>query len=193
MIGYALVRRLEPSVDEAILVQAGEHKILEVKKHWTAAGGYLARVILASAFIYWITFIDLDFLIDWYWVLYVPAMVVILLNVLRVASQFRDRFIITNQRVFRVTGLLTTRRPSIPITRIGKIDVVKPWQSRIPWLGKRLFGYGHLELDTPSQMDDEFHRIKHVGDIDEREKIIFLAIRGEEVHELVSIPEDDGT
>ena len=44
--------------------------------------------------------------------------------------EHRDRFVVTNMRVFRVHGVLTTHLATMPLSRILDISVVKPVQGR---------------------------------------------------------------
>ena len=62
-----IVNWLDPHVDKYILTTAGEHKVLEVKKHWVASAwpgvrAGVAFVILVSAFaftgaVFWVIFL----------------------------------------------------------------------------------------------------------------------------------------
>ena len=55
-----------------------------------------------------------------------------------------DRFVVTNQRVFRVHGLLNRKEATMPLSRILDISVDKPLQGRI--LGLRPL---HLRVGRP--------------------------------------------
>ena len=63
----------------------------------------------------------------------------------RFVEEYRDRFVITNQRVFRVHGTFSTSRASVPLSRILDITVKKP-------LIGRLFGYGHFVFESAAQV-----------------------------------------
>ena len=62
-----IINWLDPHVDKYILTTAGEHKVLEVKKHWVASAWPGVRagvgfVILVSAFaftgaVFWVIFL----------------------------------------------------------------------------------------------------------------------------------------
>jgi hypothetical protein len=80
----------------------------------------------------------------------------------RVLEEYRDRFVITNQRVFRVNGVLATARASVPLMRILDITVNKPVVGR--WLN-----YGHFVFESAAQVQG-LNVISYVADIDEREE-----------------------
>jgi len=76
----------------------------------------------------------------------------------------RDRFVITNLRVFRVSGVLTQRRAIMPMVRILDITVEQPV------LGK-VFGYGHFTFESAAQ-EQGLRDIRFVGRPDERDRTI---------------------
>ena len=61
-----------------------------------------------------------------------------------IADQFRDRFVVTNQKVYRVHGNVNQVRASMPLTRILDITVDRP-------LVGRIFGYGHFVFESAAQ------------------------------------------
>lgn len=56
----------------------------------------------------------------------------------------RDRFVVTDSRVFRVWGLFTLNEAEMEIVRLLDITVIRPW-----WL--RPFGSGHMVLENAAQ------------------------------------------
>ena len=84
----------------------------------------------------------------------------------------RDRFVITNMRVFRIQGVLSQRRGTMPLARILDITVEKP-------LLGRLLGYGHFVFESAAQ-EQGLRDIRFVGRPDERDLTIqrLLATRG---------------
>lgn len=56
----------------------------------------------------------------------------------------RDRFVITDSRVFRVWGLFSLHEAEMQIARLLDVTVVRPW-----WL--RPFNSGHLVLENAAQ------------------------------------------
>ena len=107
-----IVNWLDPHVDKYILTTAGEHKVLEVKKHWVASAwpgvrAGVAFVILVSAF---------AFTGAVFWVIFLLGLVIGVQALYRIIEEYRDRFVITNQRVFRVHGVLCHRTRQRAIT-----------------------------------------------------------------------------
>jgi hypothetical protein len=158
-----LVNWLDPHVDKYILTTAGEQKVLEVKKHWVALAWPAVRVgigvvIFVSAF---------AFQGPIYWILFVLGLVLGGQAMWRILEEYRDRFVITNQRVFRVNGVLSTARASVPLLRILDITVNKP-----------VIG---------------LNRITYVGDIDQREDVLRIVMQGDLPQQIATPAEDDGT
>lgn len=58
--------------------------------------------------------------------------------------QFMDVFVVTNMRVFRVTGVLSSKHATTPLSRILDITVDQPF------LGL-LLGYGHFTFESAAQ------------------------------------------
>jgi membrane protein YdbS with pleckstrin-like domain len=85
---------------------------------------------------------------------------------------YRDRFVITNLRVFRISGVFSERRAIMPMARILDITVQKPFFGR-------LIGYGHFVFESAAQ-EQGLRDIRFVGRPDERDKTIqrLVAIRG---------------
>jgi hypothetical protein len=176
-----LVNWLDPHVDKYILTTAGEQKVLEVKKHWVALAWPAVRVgigvvIFVSAF---------AFQGPIYWILFVLGLVLGGQALWRILEEYRDRFVITNQRVFRVNGVLSTARASVPLLRILDITVNKPVIGR--WLN-----YGHFIFESAAQVQG-LNRITYVGDIDQREDVLRIVMQGDLPQQIATPAEDDGT
>jgi membrane protein YdbS with pleckstrin-like domain len=176
-----LVNWLDPHVDKYILTTAGEQKVLEVKKHWVALAWPAVRVgigvvIFVSAF---------AFQGPIYWMLFVLGLVLGGQALWRILEEYRDRFVITNQRVFRVNGVLSTARASVPLLRILDITVNKPVIGR--WLN-----YGHFIFESAAQVQG-LNRITYVGDIDQREDVLRIVMQGDLPQQIATPAEDDGT
>jgi hypothetical protein len=103
----------------------------------------------------------------------------------RILEEYRDRFVITNQRVFRVNGVLSTARASVPLLRILDITVNKPVIGR--WLN-----YGHFIFESAAQVQG-LNRITYVGDIDQREDVLRIVMQGDLPQQIATPAEDDGT
>lgn len=176
-----LVAWLDPHVDQYILTTAGEQKVVEVRKHWAASAWPAVRlavgvVIFMSAFAFQGAI---------YWLLFVLGLVVGLQALYRILEEYRDRFIITNQRVFRVNGVFSTARASVPLLRILDITVNKPLVGR--WLN-----YGHFIFESAAQVQG-LNKITFVRDIDQREDVLRMVMAGDFPQQVATPAEDDGT
>lgn len=80
------------------------------------------------------------------------------------AREQRDRFVITNMRVFRVHGVLSATLSTMPLSRILDITVVKP-------LPGRLLGFGHFCFESAAQAQG-LRDIRYVGRPDQRDLAI---------------------
>jgi PH (Pleckstrin Homology) domain-containing protein len=80
------------------------------------------------------------------------------------ARERRDRFVITNMRVFRVHGVLSQTSATMPLHRILDITVVKP-------LHGRLLGFGHFIFESAAQ-EQGLRDIRYVGQPDQRDLTI---------------------
>jgi hypothetical protein len=176
-----LVTWLDPHVDQYILTTAGEQKVVEVRKHWAASAWPAVRlavgvVIFMSAFAFQGAI---------YWLLFVIGLVIGLQALYRIVEEYRDRFIITNQRVFRVNGVFSTARASVPLLRILDITVNKPLVGR--WLN-----YGHFIFESAAQVQG-LNKITFVRDIDQREDVLRMVMAGDFPQQVATPAEDDGT
>jgi uncharacterized membrane protein YdbT with pleckstrin-like domain len=172
---------LDPHVDQYILSTAGEKKVLEVHKHWVVMVWPTVRVaigvvIVVSAFAYQGAM---------FWVFFVLGMVLGVQALYRILEEYRDRFVITNQRVFRVNGVVPTARASVPLLRILDITVNKPVIGR--WLN-----YGHFVFESAAQVQG-LNKITFVKDIDQREDVLRMVMSGDMPQQISASAEDDGT
>ena len=103
----------------------------------------------------------------------------------RILEEYRDRFVITNQRVFRVHGVLSMARASVPLLRILDITVKKSVIGR--WLN-----YGHFVFESAAQVQG-LNEIRYVKDIDQREDVLRMVMQGDCAPAVVTAEEDDGT
>jgi uncharacterized membrane protein YdbT with pleckstrin-like domain len=176
-----VVNWLDPHVDQYILTTAGEKKVVEVHKHWIVMVWPWVRVaigvvLLVSAFAYQGAI---------FWVFFVLGMVLGLQALYRIVEEYRDRFIISNQRVFRVNGVFSTARASVPLLRILDITVIKPVVGR--WLN-----YGHFVFESAAQVQG-LNKITYVKDIDQREDVLRMVMEGDFPQQIATPAEDDGT
>ena len=80
------------------------------------------------------------------------------------AREHRDRFVITNMRVFRIHGVLSTELATMPLHRILDITVHKPFHGR-------LLGFGHFVFESAAQ-EQGLRDIRYVGNPDGRDLAI---------------------
>lgn len=94
---------------------------------------------------------------------------VMLFGVYRALFVHMDRFVITNMRVFRIHGIFTQHKATMPMARILDISVHKPLMGRI-------FRYGHFVFESAAQ-DQGLRDIRYVGRPDERDLTIQTVIQ----------------
>ncbi len=71
----------------------------------------------------------------------------------------RDIFVLTDMRVFRVTGIFSTKRATVPINRILDVTVERPLLGRWP------LSYGHMTFESAAQEQGVRH-IRYIADVD---------------------------
>ena len=151
---------LDPHVDQYLLRAQDEYVVREVRKHWAASAFAWVRVVVAvpivvSAFAYAGAV---------FWVVLAVGLALGGQALFRVIDEHRDRFVITNMRVFRVHGTFSTQRASVPLGRILDITVKKP-------LLGRLLNYGHFVFESAAQVQG-ISEIRFVADIDGRDAVL---------------------
>ncbi len=151
---------LAPDVHRYLLESQGEAMVLEVHKHWAASAFAWFRLALA-VLIGSSAFATTGAL---FWAIFVVAAGLASQALYRIADEHRDRFVITNQRVFRVHGTLSTQRASVPLGRILDITVNKPLLGRI-------LNYGHFVFESAAQIQG-ISEITFVADIDARDAVL---------------------
>lgn len=85
------------------------------------------------------------------------SMIAIAVTIARAFLVWRDVFVLTNWRVVRLSGLLTSRVATMPINRI--LDMT---MTRTPW--GRILGYGHFVFESAAQ-EQGLREIKFVPNI----------------------------
>ena len=175
---------LDPRVDRYLLAEDGELMRDQVRRHWAASLWPAVRLGVGL----WMFSGSFVFTSWFFWVVLVGSLAVITQALWSLADQYRDRFVVTNQKVYRVHGNLNQLRASMPLTRILDITVDRPVIGRV-------LGYGHFVFESAAQ-DQGLREIKWVPDIDQRERLIQRVI-----HEAglgtgptrTAATEDDGT
>jgi hypothetical protein len=174
----------DPGVEKYVLSDAGERLVLEVHKHWVAS--FPAGLRFALGLVVFIS--AWAFEVPLFWILFVIGLGVMAQAGWRMLEEYRDRFVITNQRVFRVNGVFNTVRASVPLGRILDITVKKPLIGH--WLN-----YGHFVFESAAQVQG-LKDIRYVADIDIREDILRKTMQGDDPRGgggPPPPPEDDGT
>jgi Bacterial PH domain len=150
----------EPDIGKHLLREEGEVIVDVVAHHWVAFLRAIGFAVVSVALLLVLPFVDAQ--IGWLVLLlafgsgcYATCLA------LRVHL---DRFVVTNMRVFRVSGVLAQSLATMPLSRILDITVRKP-------LLGRLLGYGHFVFESAAQAQG-LRDINHVGRPDERDLTI---------------------
>jgi membrane protein YdbS with pleckstrin-like domain len=157
-----LARITEPDVGRFLLRDEDEVVVDEVRRHWVV---YVLPVLeLVVAFVLmvvgtfviqpadpggWLVLLGLALALHSSWV---------------TIRERRECFVVTNMRVFRLHGVLSTHRATMPLHRILDITVAKPVHGR-------LLGFGHFVFESAAQ-DQGLRDIRYVGRPDERDLAI---------------------
>lgn len=150
----------DPRIGRHLLREEGEVIVDEVRRHWVAYLRPAVEVVVALALLGTVPFV----VIDLAGVVVVLAFAVLLHAAWLALGHARDRFVITNMRVFRVHGVLSQHLATMPLARILDISVVKP-------LHGRLLGFGHFVFESAAQ-EQGLRDIRYVGDPDARDLAI---------------------
>ena len=132
----------DPNIRKHLLRDEGEVIVDEVHHHWIV---YLLPLVEA------VGYVDLDL----GWVPFLLALVIWLHAAWKALGSHRDRFVVTNMRVFRVNGVLSQNLATMPLSRILDITVAKP-------LHGRLLGFGHFIFESAAQ-EQGLRDIRFVG------------------------------
>lgn len=150
----------DPNIRKHLLRDEGEVIVDEVKHHWVAYVRAMAEVGVAVALLVLSAYVYLE--IAW-----IPMLLAggLLAHAGWLAMrEHRDRFVITNMRVFRVHGVLSQNLATMPLSRILDITVVKP-------LHGRLLGFGHFCFESAAT-EQGLRDIRYVGQPDKRDLAI---------------------
>lgn len=153
---------LRDDIEDEVVVDIVEH-------HWAAYAIPIIEAIVAAGLLVLVGFGPAGYSMA-------PLVVAGLLVVHAVWGTLvasRDRFVITNLRVFRISGVLTQKRAIMPMVRILDLTVNQPLMGRI-------CGYGHFIIESAAQ-EQGLREIRYVGRPDERDKTIqrLVALRGQ--------------
>ena len=176
-----LVEWLDPHVERYLLLSEQEYIVLEVHKHWMSSIGAWLRLVVAVP----VLVSSWAFEPPLFWVLFVLALGVTAQALYSIIDEYRDRFVITNQRLIRVNGVFDTQRASVPLGRILDITVKKPWVGH-------MLNYGHFVFESAAQVQG-LNEIRYVASIDEREDALRMIMNPERVQPDDDDVTDDGT
>ena len=172
--------------DERIVVEVRRHLSVLFRPLADAIGVFLAALVLGTAFSpgdgadpidTMLGMISLYFLARFFW---------------RCWEWSADRFVVTDRRIFEVSGLLTRKVASMPLGKMTDMTY------RRPLLG-RLLGYGELQVESAGQ-DQGLYLLDHLPNPDEFYRTITSLISGgfmppsdpEAVHEAAWDEDDTG-
>ena len=177
-----LLEWLDPHVETYLLKGQNEYIVYEVHKAWPAMAWPWVRLVIGLAFL------------PFAWVYDTPGMLAIIViaggiaaqALWRIIDEYRDRFVVTNQRVFRVHGIFSVNRATVPLSRILDITVNKPWIGR-------LLNYGHFVFESAAQVQG-LNEIRYVANVDRRDYELQQTMQRAGLRATASRPaEDDGT
>jgi hypothetical protein len=146
----------DPHIGERLLREEDEDVVDIVHKHWIV---YVVPALFGVfGLICWILVPFSSVQLGWAPIL--VGLALMLWGGFRALQRNIDRFVVTNQRVFRVHGLLNRKEATMPLSRILDITVDKPIQGRI-------LKYGHFTFESAAQAQG-LRVIRFVGHADER-------------------------
>lgn len=155
----------DPKVENHLISDEGERVVDEVRRHPLAFVTPVLIILLgvaaaACSFLVPPKFASVPLGI---------GCLIALFGVYRALAVHMDRFVITNMRVFRIHGIFTQHKATMPMSRILDISVHKPVIGRI-------FRYGHFVFESAAQ-DQGLRDIRFVGRPDERDLTIQRVIQ----------------
>jgi membrane protein YdbS with pleckstrin-like domain len=146
----------DPHISDRLLREEDEDVVDIVHKHWIV---YVVPSLFALfGLICWALVPFSSVNLGWAPIL--VGLAFVLWGALRALQRNIDRFVVTNQRVFRVHGLFNRKEATMPLSRILDITVDKPIQGRI-------LNYGHFTFESAAQAQG-LRTISYVGRPDER-------------------------
>lgn len=150
----------DPDISGRLLREEGEDIVDVVRKHWVV---YIVPGLLCFAgAACWVVLPFWTVQLGWFPIL--AGVTLILVGVFKALQRNIDQFVITNMRVFRISGLLNRSQATMPLRRILDITVVQP-------LHGRLLGYGHFTFESAAQ-DQGLRDIRYVARPNQRDMTI---------------------
>ena len=160
MAGWLRRTLTDPHIGRHLLRDEGEVIVDEVLHHWVVYVGATLEAVLALGLVVLGLFVPYELA----WLPWVVAIVVACHAGWHSLSEYMDRFVITNMRVFRVKGVLAQKMATMPLGRILDITVEKPFVGRV-------LGYGHFVFESAAQ-EQGLRDIRYVGRPDQRDLVI---------------------
>lgn len=148
-------RFLDPHVDDRLIHEEGEVILDEIRRHWVTRLWPGTRVLLGMA-----AFGVMPWLGHFWWLALAVGLVLGLNGFWRMHTEYMDRFVVTNLRVYRVHGVFDQRCASMPLARVLDISMQRP-------LWGQVFGYANFVFENAAQ-DQGLREIDFVGDPDAR-------------------------
>ncbi len=146
----------DPRISDRLLRDEDEDVVDIVHKHWIV---YVLPGLLVWAGLLCWALVPLSSL-EVGWLPILGGVGLILWGVVKALQRNIDQFVVTNQRVFRVNGLLNRKEATMPLSRILDISVDKPIQGRI-------LNFGHFVFESAAQAQG-LRDIRYVARPDER-------------------------
>lgn len=152
--------RADPDIGRHLLREEGEVIVDVVRHHWVVYVLPVLEAVLGLVLLLAAGYVSLDL----GWVPMLLAFGLWLHAGWRALASHRDRFVVTNMRVFRLNGVLSQNLATMPLTRILDITVAKPLHGRI-------LGFGHFVFESAAQ-EQGLRDIRYVGRPDQRDLAI---------------------
>lgn len=157
LVSSVVLRLGDPNISKHLLREEGEVVVDEVTHHWFAylrpgAEALAALLLLVAS---WFVAVE----VGWFFI--IVAVVLLSHAAWGWLAVLRDRFVITNMRVFRVHGVLSQSLATMPLSRILDISVKKPLHGRV-------LGFGHFCFESAAQ-EQGLRDIRYVGRPDDRD------------------------
>ena len=169
-----------------------EQAVLEMRRHpfvlLKPAATALAALVGASAIGALVSWEDGSDFVDT--VVGLVAIFFVVRLMIRMLLWWADRIVVTNHRIFEVSGVLARKVASMPLERVTDMTYRRS-------LGGRLFGYGELVLESAGQAQ-ALERICHLRSPDDFYRTVTSLVMGQSAPSRVLLdetpgPEDDDT
>jgi uncharacterized membrane protein YdbT with pleckstrin-like domain len=159
--------------------ELGEREVAVVAHHWVAYVSSILEALLALGLVWVAVWGPIE--LGWFFL--IVAFGLLVHAGWRALWQHMDRFVVTNMKVFRVTGVLNRKTASTPMRRILDITLDQP-------LAGRFFSYGHFIFESAAQ-EQGLREIRNIGDPDELNKTIQKQLIDQGLRGRASARQDD--